>query len=183
MTRRLWIPALTMAAVLGASGTSRAQEMRADVKSDGVLIGAGTGAAAGVVIGLVDEEICSPGACAYLGAIVGGLMGHLIDRKISHPRPVAPGSLIDDGLGNGALFGALGGVGIALVDAKVGCKPRPDRGPCTGKGILLNVSAAARWMAIVGLVIDAAIPSRLQGSGAVPERPQRRVAVRVNLTF
>jgi hypothetical protein len=183
MTRPLWIPALMMAAVLGVSGSSHAQEMRADVKFDGVLIGAGTGAAAGAALGLVTEDICSPGACAYLGAIAGGLVGHLIDRKIGHPRPVGPGSLIDDGLGNGALFGALGGVGIALVDAKVGCKPRPDRGPCTREGILLNVASAARWMAIVGLVIDAAIPSRLRGPGPVPERPQRRLAVRLNLSF
>jgi hypothetical protein len=183
MTRRLWISALTMAAVLGVSGSSHAQEMRADVTSDGVLIGAGTGAAAGAVLGLMTEEICSPGACAYIGAVAGGLMGHLIDRKIGHPRPIAPGSLIDDGLGNGALFGALGGVGIELVDARVRCRPGPDRGPCTGKGILLDMSRGAEWMALVGLVIDAAIPSRLQGPGTVPERSQRRFAVRLNLRF
>ena len=46
MTRPLWIPALTIAAVLGVSESAYAQEMRPDVTSDGVLIGAGTGAAA-----------------------------------------------------------------------------------------------------------------------------------------
>lgn len=183
MTRPLWIPAVTMAAVLGVSESAYAQEMRPDVTSDGVMIGAGTGAAAGVIFGLVTEEVCSPGACAYLGAIAGALIGREIDWKIGHLRPVAPGSWIDDGLGNGALFGALAGVGIALVDAKVRCRPAPDRGPCTREGILLNVFQAALWMAIDGLLIDAAIPSKLRGPGTVQERSQRRFAVRVNLRF
>jgi len=183
MTRPFWIPALTMAAVLGVSESGYAQEMRADVKSDGVLIGAGTGAAAGVVFGLLTEEVCSPGACAYLGAIAGGLIGYETDRKIGHPRPAAPGSWIDDGLVNGALFGALAGVGIALVDAKFRCRPAPDRGPCTREGILLNVFQAAQWMAIDGLLIDAAIPSKLRGPETVQRRSQRRFAVRVNLRF
>ncbi len=183
MTRPLWIPALTMAAVLGVSDSGYAQQMRADVMADGVLIGAGTGAVTGVVFGLTTKEICSPGACGYLGAIAGGLMGHLIDRKIGHPRPIAPGSWIDDGLGNGALFGALGGVGIALIEAKVRCRPGPHRGPCTREGILLDVFRAAQWMAIDGLLIDAAIPSKLREPGTVQERPQRRVAVRLTLRF
>jgi hypothetical protein len=66
MTRQRgrWMPALTMLAVLGACGRGQAQELRRDVMSNGVLIGAGTGAAAGAVLGLATEEICSPGACA-----------------------------------------------------------------------------------------------------------------------
>ena len=172
-----------MAAWLGASANIQAQELRPDITSNGTLIGAGTGAAAGAVVGLVTEEICSPGACAYLGAIAGGLMGHLIDRKIGHPRPVAPGSFVDDGLGNGALYGAMGGVGISLIEASFRCKPGPDRGPCTRNGVLLNISRAAQWMALVGLVIDAAIPSKLQGSGPVPQRFQRRLAVRFDVRF
>ena len=184
MTRlKKCLPAVTMAAVLGASVNSHAQELRPDVKSDGTLIGAGTGAAAGVVLSLMTEEICSPGACAYLGAIAGGLIGHLIDRKMGDPRPVAPGSLIDDGLGNGALFGALGGVGIALIEARFRCTPGPDRGPCTRNGVLLGVLRAAEWTAIVGLLIDAAIPSKLQSSSPVPQRSQRRLAVRFDVRF
>lgn len=172
-----------MVAVLSASANSRAQELRPDVKSDGTLIGAGTGAAAGVVLSLMTEEICSPGACAYLGAIAGGLIGHLIDRKTGDPRPVVPGSWIDDGLGNGALFGALSGVGIALIEAHFRCKPGPDRGPCTRNGVLLDVLRAAEWTAIVGLLIDAAIPSKLQGPGTASTRSQRRLAVRFNVRF
>jgi hypothetical protein len=38
-------------------------------------------------------------------------------------------------------------------------------------------------MAIIGVVIDAAIPSRMQGTGTAAERPQRRLAVRINLSF
>jgi hypothetical protein len=186
MTRQCgrWMPALTMVAVLCASGSSQAQDLRRDVMSNGVLIGAGTGAASGAVLGLVAEEICSPGACALLAGVTGGLIGLVVDRNIGHPRPVAAGSFIDDGLGNGALIGALGGMGIVLFDASLHCGPQPDRVPCTRKGIMRDILLAARWMAIVGLVVDAAIPSRLEGPGSVqPGRSQRRLGVGVNLRF
>lgn len=184
MTRlKKCLPALTMVAVLSASANSRAQELRPDVKSNGTLIGAGTGAAAGVVLSLMTEEICSPGACAYLGALAGGLIGHLIDRKTGDPRPVVPGSWIDDGLGNGALFGALGGVGISFIETRFRCRPGPDRGPCTRDGVLLDMLRAAEWTAIVGLLIDAAIPSKLQASETASKRSQRRLAVRFNVRF
>jgi hypothetical protein len=184
MTRQCgrWIPALTIFAVLG-SGSSQAQELRRDVISDGVLIGAGTGAAAGVVLSLATEEICSPGACAYLGSLAGGLIGFLVDKKVGHPRPVVPGSLIDDGLGNGALIGAASGVGIVLLDASFRCRPRPDQPPCTRRGILLDMFRAAQWVAIAGILIDAAIPSRLPDPGGALPRAHRRVGVRVNLRF
>jgi hypothetical protein len=43
---------------------------------------------------------------------------------------------------------------------------------------------AARWMAIVGFLIDAAIPSRLEGPGSsLPERSQRRLGVGFDLRF
>ena len=186
MTRQRgrWMAALTLLAVLGASATSQAQEVRRDVLSNGVLIGAGAGAAAGAVLGLATEEICSPGACAYVFGVAGGLIGLLVDRKIGGPRPVTPGARIDDGLGNGALEGALSGGGIVLFDASRRCRPRPDRPPCTRNGILLDMYVTARWMAIVGLLIDAALPSRLQGPpGVVPDRSQRRVGVGFNLRF
>jgi len=186
MTRQgyTWVPALTLLALLGAAASSDAQELRPDVTSNGTLIGAGTGAAAGVVLALATEEICSPGACAYLGAIAGGMVGHLIDRKMEHPPPVVPGSFVDDRLGNGALFGALGGVGIALVDAAFRCKPGPDRGPCTRQGVLVSVLRAAEWTALVGLLIDAAIPSKFEVSGPQGARSQhRRVAIRFDMRF
>lgn len=152
--------------------------------SNGVLIGAGTGAAAGAVLALVTEEICSPGACAYLGGLAGGLIGLVVDRNIGRPRPVVAGSFIDDGLGNGALIGALSGTGIVLLDASLRCGPRPDRVPCTRKGILRDMFLTARWMALVGLLIDAAIPSRMQGPGSVlRERSQRRLGVGFDFRF
>jgi hypothetical protein len=174
--------ALTLLAVLGASGSSQAQELRRDDVSNGVRIGAGSGAAAGAVLALVTEEICSPGACAYLGGVAGGLIGLVIDRNVGRARPVEKGSSIDDGLGNGALIGALSGMGIVLLDARRGCGP--DRAPCTRKGILRDIFLAARWTAIVGLLIDAAIPSRMQGpESALPGRSARRFRVGVDLRF
>ena len=186
MTRQRgrWISALALIAVLGASGRSDAQELRPDVVSNGVLIGAGTGAAAGAVLSLATEDICSPGACAYLGSVAGGLIGLLVDKKIGHPRPVAPGSLIDDGLADGALIGAASGVGIVLFDASFRCRPGPDRPPCTRADTLRDSLHAAQWMTIVGLLIDAAIPSRKPAPpGAVPARSHKRVGVRISLRF
>ena len=94
MTRRCGslMPALVMFAVVGASGNSEAQELRRDASSDGAWIGAGTGAAAGAVLSLATEDICSVVACAYVGSVAGGLIGYLVDRKIEHRRPIAPGS-------------------------------------------------------------------------------------------
>ena len=176
---------MTLLSLLGAAGSSQAQELRPDVVADGVLIGAGTGAAAGAVVGLVsDGDICSPGVCAYIGSVAGGLIGLLVDRRKERLRPLAAGSYVDDGLGNGALIGALSGVGLALFDVSRRCGPRPDRIPCTRQGILLDMFRTARWMAIVGIVIDAAIPSRLHGpEGAVSERSQRRLRVGFDLRF
>ena len=175
-----WMPALTMLAVLGASVNSHAQELRPDVISNGVRIGAGTGAAAGAVLGLANEEICSPGTCAYLGAVTGGLIGLLLDKKNGDPRPVIPGSAVDDRLWNGALIGALSGVGIGLLEASVRCRSNP----CTRGGMVRDVYLTARWMALVGLLVDAAIPSRMEGPGGVgASRSQRRLAVRLHLQF
>jgi hypothetical protein len=181
-----WTVAVTMFAVATAlaSGNSHAQDLRRDVNSDGVWIGAGTGAAAGALVSLVTEDVCSPGVCAYLGGVAGGLIGLLIDKSIGHPRPVATGSFIDDGLGNGALIGALGGTGIALLDVSLRCGPRPERVPCTREGILLDIFVTARWMALVGLLIDAAIPSRVEAPGSdLRERSQRPLRVSFNLRF
>ena len=182
------VPTLAILLVLGAGGISEAQELRRDVMANGVLIGAGTGAAAGAVLSLATEDICSPGVCAYLGGVAGGLIGLLVDKQIGHPRPVEPGSLVDDGLGNGALFGALSGAGIALIEVSIRCRPGPGRPPCTRNGILIDMYGSARWMAIVGLLIDAARPSRLPGPpqsppGAAAERSQRRVGIAVNVRF
>jgi hypothetical protein len=178
------MPALTMIAVLGATGTSQAQDVKRDVNANGVLIGAGTGAAAGAVLGLVGDDICSPADCAIGAAVAGGFIGLVIDKHKGSPRPVAPGSFVDDGLGNGALIGALGGVGLALLDASRRCGQRPERVPCTREGVLRDVSHAAFWMAIVGVVIDAAIPSRVPGpTGALPARSQRKLHVRFDLRF
>jgi hypothetical protein len=172
MTRRCnrLIQAVTMLVVISAAGNGQAQDLRRDTKSDGVLVGAGSGAAAGLVLSLVTEDVCSPGACAYLGAVAGGLIGLIIDKHAGDPRPVTPGSLVDDGLGNGVLIGALGGAALALVDAGIHCGRSPDWGPCTRKGVLLDTLFSARWMAIVGIVIDAAIPSRVPGQGSARRR-------------
>lgn len=171
-------------AVLGGAGSSHAQELRRDDIANGVRIGAGTGAAAGAVLALVTEDVCSPGACAYLGAVAGGLIGFVVDRNIGRPRAVERGSFIDDGLGNGALMGALGGMGIVLFDFSLRCGRPPERVPCTREDILRDIFLGARWMAIVGLLIDAAIPSRMQGpASALPERSPRRLGVGVNLRF
>jgi hypothetical protein len=180
MTRRCkrLIQAVTMLVVIGAAGNSQAQDMRRDSKSDGVLLGAGTGAAAGTVISLVTEEICSPAVCAYLGGVAGALIGLVVDKHVGDKRPITPGMLIDDGLGNGALIGALGGAGLVLADASINCGRSPDRGPCTRNGVLLDMLFSARWMTIVGLLVDAAIPSRAPGAGS-----QRRRAVSVSLRF
>ena len=167
-----------MLVVIGAAGNSQAQDLKRDTRSDGVLLGAGTGAAAGLVLSLVTEDICSPGACAYLGGVAGGLIGLIIDKHVGDPRPVTPGSLVDDGLGNGLLIGALGGAGLVLVDAGLNCGRAPDRGPCTRNGVLLDMLFSARWMSIVGLVIDAAIPSRVPGHGSA-----RRRAVSFSVRF
>jgi hypothetical protein len=179
-----WIPALTMLAVLGAFGSSQAQELRRDAISDGVLIGGGAGVAAGVVLSLATEEICSPGACAYLGGLAGGLIGLVVDKKIGRPGPVEPGSYIDDGLGDGALIGALSGMGIVLLEASVRCRKGTGRPPCTSEGILRNMVRGARWVAIAGLLIDAAIPSKVpHAKGLVSGRSQRRHDVSFTLRF
>jgi len=190
MTRRhgRWVPGLTMLLMVGISGGGQAQELRRDVVANGVLIGAGTGAAAGAVLGLSTEEICSPGACAYLGAVAGGVIGLLVDRKLGTPRPVEPGALVDDGLVNGAVIGALSGVGIALLDVRSRCRPGPDKPPCTREGILLDTYVAARWTAVIGLVVDAAIPSRLprphqSARTLAPARSGRRVGIVFNVRF
>lgn len=186
---RGWMPALTIVAVVSAAGSSQAQDLRRDTISDGVLVGAGTGAAAGAVLGLVTEDICHPAACAYLGSVVGGLIGLLVDKTNGDSHPVAPGALIDDGLGNGALIGAVGGAGMVLLDFSRGCGPEQNRSVCTRKGVILETLLGARWMAIVGLLIDAAIPSRVPRPGNGPfwrsqlERPQRRLAVGFNVRF
>jgi hypothetical protein len=178
------LPALTLIAVLTTSGSSQAQPLRRDTVSNGVAIGAGTGTAAGAVFSLATDEVCSPGACAYVGGVAGGLIGLLVDGTIGRARPAAPGSRVDDGLADGAFFGALGGVGIALVDAGFRCRPGPDRGPCTRDGVLLDISASAQWMALVGLLIDAAIPSKVPAPGSVrPEKSQRRLRVAFTLRF
>ena len=182
--RGTWMRTVMMIAVVSASGSARAEELRRDVVSNGVLIGAGAGAAAGAVISLATEDICSPGACAYLGGLTGAVIGLLVDRNHGDLRPVVPGSMIDDRLGDGALIGALSGVGVVLVDATLRCRPRPGRPPCTRGGILREMSSAAPWLAIVGLLIDAALPSRLPGAAAiVPERSHRRLGAGVRLRF
>ena len=176
-----WIFGLAISAVLGTAGSSQAQELRRDTVSNGVLIGAGTGTAAGMLLGLATEEVCSPGACGYLGGLTGGVIGLLVDRKLGPPRPVESGAYVDDGLRNGALAGALSGVGMALVEASIRCRKRPDRPPCTRKGILINMLRFAQWMAIAAIVIDAAIPSRLpRVEGAVPEEARNGARKRSN---
>ena len=179
-----WVSALTMVGVLAVSANGQAQELRKDAVSNGVLIGAGTGAAAGALIGLTTEEICSPGACAYLGGLTGGLVGLLIDKKLGSPRPVMPGSFVDDGFGNGALIGALSGVGIVLVESRFRCGDKPDKVPCTGKGILIDSFRAAMWIALAGLVVDAAIPSKLENpASALPMQSQRPFGIRFAVRF
>jgi hypothetical protein len=172
-----------MLTLLATPGSGEAQEFRPDIKADGVLIGAGSGAAAGVVISLLsDEDICSPGTCAYLGAVVGGLIGLVIDRDMAHPRPVTAGSWVDDGLGNGALVGALSGIGLTVLEVRRRCGTGPGRVQCTRSGILVDLFRATWWMALVGVIVDAAIPSRLQIPGsAVPARSQRRLRVGFDL--
>ena len=169
---------------LATGGNAEAQELRKDAVANGVLTGAGTGAAAGALIGLTTEEICSPGACAYLGSLTGGLVGLLIDKKLGSPRPVTPGSYIDDGFGNGALIGALSGVGIVLVESRFRCGKPPDKVQCTGKGMLLSAYRAAIWVALAGLIIDAAIPSKLEGPAeALPVQTQRPFGIRIAVKF
>ena len=179
-----WVPALTMVVALATGGSAEAQELRKDAVANGVLIGAGTGAAAGALFGLTTEEICSPGACAYLGSLTGGLVGLLIDKKLGSPRPVTPGSYIDDGLGNGALIGALSGVGIVLAESRFRCGDKPDKVPCTGKGLLIDSFRAAMWVALAGLIVDAAIPSKLEGPASAPlVQSQRPFGIRFAVRF
>jgi len=184
MTRRGWVAVLAMVAVVIAPRSSRAQELRRDTISNGVLIGAGTGAAAGVVMGLTSDEICSPGACAYLGAVSGGLIGLLVDRDLGEPRAVAPGSTIDDGLVNGAIIGALSGAAVSLLEARHRCRPESGQPPCTRKGVALDIIRAAEWMALVGFLIDAAVPSKAQRPrGAASDGSQRQLAVGFSVRF
>lgn len=108
----------------------------------------------------------------------------LIDKKLGSPRPVTPGSYIDDGLGNGALIGALSGVGIVLVESRFRCGDKPDRVPCTGKGLLIDSFRAAMWVALAGLIVDAAIPSKLEGpASAPPMQSQRPFGIRFAVRF
>lgn len=185
MTRHsVWMGGLTMVAVLGMAGSSQAQELKRDSVANGVRIGAGTGAAAGVVLSLATEDICSPADCAYLGGVAGALIGLVVDGSVGSRHPVAPGTLVNDGLGNGALIGALSGAGLALVYAARGCGPERKRSLCTREGTLREMASAAQWMAIVGLLVDAAIPSRAAvPEGAPPPPAQRRLSFTVSVRF
>lgn len=179
-----WRTTLTMVVVLGVGVSAEAQEMRKDIVSNGVLIGAGSGAAAGALIGLVTQEICSPGDCAYLGGLTGGLVGLLIDKKLGDARPVVPGDYIDDGRGNGALIGALSGVGMVLIERRFRCGKPPDKVQCTGEGFLLDAFHAAMWVALLGVVVDAAIPSKLEGPASpTPMKSQRQFGIRFAVQF
>ena len=108
----------------------------------------------------------------------------LVDRKVGHPRPAVPGSFVDDGFANGALIGAGSGVGLVLLDASSRCRPGPDKPPCTREGILLDMLNAVEWLTVVGVVVDAAIPSREPARAGTPQaRSRKQVAIRVNLRF
>src|SRR5262245_47815822 len=96
MRRHESAAALLVAIVLLAPSTSQAQETRKDSVWNGVTIGAGVGAAAGLVVAETTEEVCSVGACLVLGAVAGGALGLAVDKVVGDARPVEPGSAIDD---------------------------------------------------------------------------------------
>ena len=122
-----------------------------------------------------------------------GNMARLFDRSVaSVTMLVVLGTAVTaeaqelrkDIVSNGALIGALSGVGIVLVESWFRCGTPPDKVQCTGKGMLLSAYRAAIWAALVGLIVDAAIPSKLEGPArASPMQSQRTFGVRFAVRF
>ena len=158
---RSWASGVACGAVfLLLPGTVRAQELPRDPNWNGVVIGAAAGAGLGVLTGALTEELCSPRDCAILFAVGGAALGRVIDKHTGARRPVAPGSLVDDRLRNGALIGAGVGAAVELIDLWRHCGDGPDQVQCT-TGLSINgVVRAMLWSAAVGALVDAAIPSR-----------------------
>jgi len=143
-----------------------AQTPRPDSVWNGTVIGAATGAGVGALTGLLTEEVCAPRDCAVIFAVLGGFVGKAIDKARGEPRPVLPGSFIDDPLWTGALIGGGAGVGMVIVDWTRRCGTGPGRAPCTTGGRIRDLVNGFLWNALLGTLVDAAIPSRAPRSDA-----------------
>lgn len=173
--------ALIALALVLASGTSQAQDLHKDSFWNGAVTGAGVGAAAGLVVAGTTEEFCSVAACTALLATAGSAIGLLIDKRTGDARPVEPGQAVDDPLSNGALIGAVVTSGIALLDFVRVC--RSPNG-CTTAGVLSAAWRGALYGAVVGILVDAAIPSRAAAtSRGEPAAESRRFSVAFGVRF
>src|SRR5262245_31702865 len=157
MRRHESAAALVAAVVLLAPAISLAQETMKDSVWNGVTIGAGVGAAAGLVVAETTEEVCSIGACMALLPVAGAALGLAVDKIVGDARPVEPGSAIDDPPWNGAVIGS--GVGLVAVLIEFAQICRSAHG-CTRGGVILVAVRGALFAGLVGCLVDAAIPSK-----------------------
>ena len=183
MRRHESAAALVVAVVLLAPATSLAQETMKDSVWNGVTIGAGVGAAAGLVVAETTEEVCSVGACLALAAVAGGALGLVVDKIVGDARPVQPGSAIDDPPWNGALIGSGVGLVAALIDFAQIC--RSARG-CTTEGVIRAAVRGALFAGLVGFLVDAAIPSKSKSvspSAGMPATASPRWSLTFSTSF
>ena len=148
-----------------------------------MTIGAGVGAAAGLVVAETTEEVCSVGACMALLAVAGGALGLAVDTLVGEARPVQPGSAIDDPRWNGALIGSAVGLAAVLIDFAPLC--RSARG-CTTEGVIRAAVRGALFGSLVGFLVDAAIPSKstsISPSAGVPATASRRWSLTFSTRF
>ena len=185
--RSAWALAIVMVCL---PAPALAQELRKDSVWNGVVVGAAIGSGVGAVVVSRLDDICSAKDCALMGAFVGGLVGHLVDAKIGTPAPVVPGQWIDDSRWNGALIGAgVATAGVIIDDARH-CGTGKGQVQCTVGGILTELCHAALWNAVVGALVDVAIPTRAPGAagstpggaGSTPAR-SRRLAMTFRVSF
>lgn len=173
--------AVFVVALMFDSTVSWAQEMKKDSVWNGVVTGAGVGAAVGVVVAETGDDVCSIPTCMALFAVAGSAVGLVIDKSIGRPRPLEPGEAVDDRLANGVFVGAGVVSTVVLIDFASIC--RAPRG-CTVEGVVRAVLRGAVFGGALGALVDAAIPSRAGAatSGGRAAAP-RQVSVRFDLRF
>jgi hypothetical protein len=175
-----WVLAAVMVCL---AASAQAQELRRDSVWNGVVAGAAVGGGLGLVVAKTTEDICSVPVCALMLAVAGGALGHLTDAVIGDSAPVVPGQWIDDSRGNGALIGAGVASTVLLVDLARCCGTGPGQVPCTAGDTVTKLWRAALFGAVVGAVVDAAIPKRAQGGAGSMPGTSRRLSLRFNVRF
>jgi hypothetical protein len=173
--------ALIVATLLLMPAVSRAQDLQKDSVWNGVVTGAGIGGAVGLVVAQTTESICSIPDCMALLAVAGAAVGLVVDRSVGHARSVEPGAAVDDPLWNGALIGSGVASAAVLLDFTNIC--RSPRG-CTAEGVFRASLHGAIFGAVVGVLVDAAIPSKAAGTNAgVRTERSRRLALAFGVRF